>query len=78
MNIWSREPSYGAKNLIEQVSPESKCVNMKELRGFRDDLTQPKVQPILSRAIYSVLLHVGSFDVVQRVSGRSRMCGCSA
>jgi hypothetical protein len=35
---------------------------MKELRGVRDGLAKPEVQPILFGAICSVLWHVGSFD----------------
>jgi hypothetical protein len=39
----------------------------KEIRGVRDGLTKPKVQPILSGAICSFLLHDGSFGFVQRL-----------
>ena len=46
----------------------------KELQGVRDGLAKPEVQPILSGAICSILLLVRSFDVVQCVGGRSRMC----
>ena len=42
-------------------------LKMKELRGIRDGLTKPKVQPILSGAICSFLLHDGSFGFVQRL-----------
>jgi hypothetical protein len=30
MSIWSREPSYGARNPTEQVSPQLKFVKMDE------------------------------------------------
>ena len=49
-------------------------LKMKELWGVRNGLAKPGVQPILSKAICSVLLCVRSFDVVQRVRGKSRMC----
>ena len=48
-------------------------LKMKELWEVRDGLAKPEVYPILSRAIYSVLLHVGCFDIVQHAGG-SRMC----
>jgi hypothetical protein len=41
----------------------------KELRGVKDGLTKLKVQPILSGAICSFLLHDGSFGFVQRLVG---------
>ena len=49
-------------------------LKMKELWGVRNGLAKPGVQPILSKAICSVVLRVRSFDVVQRVRGKSRMC----
>jgi hypothetical protein len=48
-------------------------LKMKGLWGVRNGLAKPRVQPILSKAICSVLLLVRLFDVVQRVGGRSRM-----
>ena len=47
-------------------------LKMKEL--WELGLAKPRVLPILSEAICSVLLRVRSFDVVQCVGGRSRMC----
>jgi len=44
-------------------------LKMKELWGVRNGLAKPGVQPILSKVIYSVLLCVRSFDVVQSVGG---------
>jgi hypothetical protein len=49
-------------------------LKMNELWGVRNGLAKPGVQPILSKAICSVLLRVRSFDVVQRVGRRSRTC----
>jgi hypothetical protein len=43
-------------------------------KGIIGGLAKLEVHPILSRAICSILLHVGSFDVVQRVGRRSLMC----
>jgi hypothetical protein len=51
---------------------------MKELWGVRNGLAKLGVQPILSKAICSILLRVRSFDVVQCVGGRSQMCACRA
>jgi hypothetical protein len=53
-------------------------LKMKELWGVRNSLAKPGVQPILSKAICSVLLCVRSFDDVQRVGRRSQMCACRA
>ena len=42
-------------------------LKMKELWKVRDGLAKPEVQPILSGTIFSVLLHVGLFDVLYNV-----------
>jgi hypothetical protein len=43
------------------------------VKWFICGLAKPKVQPIHSRAICPVLLHVGLLDAVQRAGRRSRM-----
>ena len=48
-------------------------LKMKELWGVRNGLAKPGVQPILSKAICSVLLCVRS-SMLCNMLGKSRMC----